>query len=303
MSICKQLIELLNGSIEVDSQKGIGTTVRVTLPCKKGTHASLPRKETGKLSADILSGKRILVTDDNEMNRLVATTLLKNYGAVVDEAQNGIEAIEKLKTQSFDLVLMDVQMPVMDGIEATRLIRENINKNLPIIALTALALQSDESKFFKAGMNDYLSKPFQENQLIAVTAKWLNKSVIEVKDELSPSEETFLYSLKSIHDIAKGNQAFVDKITDMFIEQGPELVKEIIDAHAANDFTKVNRAAHKLKPTINTLCISSLKKKIAEIESASEIRQQTREFATIIKKLKDVIDKVVGELELLQSQC
>lgn len=177
MSICKQLIELLNGTIVVTSEKGSGTTVTFSLPFKKGSYAHLPKKDTGKLPADILSGKKVLVTDDNEMNRLVATTILKNYGALVEEAQNGAEAVDKLNTQSFDIVLMDVQMPVMDGLEATKLIREKFNSKLPIIALTALALKGDEAKFLEAGMNDYLSKPFQENQLVNMVSRWLNSSV------------------------------------------------------------------------------------------------------------------------------
>ncbi|HEY5405644.1 MAG TPA: response regulator, partial [Ginsengibacter sp.] len=301
MSICKQLIELLNGTIQVESEKGIGTTVTCILPFKKGTNAQLPKKVTEKLSSTILAGKKILVTDDNEMNRLVAATILKNYGAVIDEAQNGLEAFNKLNAQSFHLVLMDVQMPVMDGMEATKLIREKISKNLPIIALTALALKGDESKFLEAGMNDYLSKPFQENQLINVICSWLNKSFVEVENEFSSSGKHPLPDAKA-DDNTKGDEVFADKSIELFIQQAPELVKEITDAHSINDFVKVNRTAHQLRTSVNTVGIKSLKNVILEIELSNEEDQQSEAFGTLIAKLNCDVNLAIEELKLPQYQ-
>jgi PAS domain S-box-containing protein len=173
MSICKELIQSMGGKINVQSKKGIGTTVSFSVPFKKGNVGQLPVKQTDKVNTRILAGKKILVTDDNEMNRLVASTILKYYGVIIEEAQNGVEAVEKIRNQQFDIVLMDVQMPVMDGIEATMIIRETISKTLPVIALTALALKGDDIKFMAAGMSDYLSKPFEENQLLQIITHWL----------------------------------------------------------------------------------------------------------------------------------
>ena len=302
MSICKQLIELLNGSIQVESEKGVGTTVTFTLPFKKGTQAHLPKKDTGKLPLNILSGKKILVTDDNELNRLVATTILKHYGAAIKEAQNGVEAIDKINGESFDLVLMDIQMPVMDGLEATKLIRENISKELPIIALTALALKDDESKFLEAGMNDYLSKPFKENQLINVISRWINKSFSEGQNESPSEKETSSLDLKTVHDTANGNQPFADEPVALFLQQAPDLVKEIMDAHTTNNFVEVNRTAHRLRTCINTVDIASLKNVILEIELSNEDEQKSKRFEELISKLNCTINQVVEELKLTEHR-
>jgi len=297
MSICKQLIELLNGTIDVESEKGIGTTVTFTLPLKKGSRAHLPKKNTGKLPSNILSGKKILVTDDNEMNRLVATTILKHYGAVITEAQNGVEAIDKLNVALFDLVLMDIQMPVMDGMEATKLIRENINKELPIIALTALALKGDESKFLDAGMNDYLSKPFKEDQLINVISRWISKSSPQLTNELFAEKNHFAADLNNVYVVEKEKKEFVDEHIKLFIQQAPELIKEITDAHETNDFIKVNRSAHQLRTSTNTLGIGYLKSMILEIELSNEQEQKSERFRTVLTTLNTAINQVIEDLK------
>ena len=298
MSICKQLIELLNGTIQVESEKGIGTTVTLTLPFSKGIQAHLQKKDAGKLPLNTLSGKKILVTDDNEMNRLVATTILKHYGAVIKEAQNGIEAIDRINGELFDLVLMDIQMPVMDGLEATKLIRENISKELPIIALTALALKDDESRFLDAGMNDYLSKPFKEDQLINVISRWINKSSSDGQNASSSEKENFSHDLKGVRVVGKEKQVFTDEHIELFIHQAPALIKEIIDAYETNDFIKVNRTAHRLRASVNTVGMGSLKNEILEIELSGEEEQKTERFKTLITQLNRSINQVVDELKL-----
>lgn len=175
MSICKNLVELMNGDIEVFSKKGVGTTVVVTIPFEKGNTAMLPIKGTETVNTNLLAGKKILVADDNEMNRLVASSILEQYQSIIIEAENGQEAVDKMRNEYFDIVLMDVQMPVMDGIEATKEIRRTISENVPIIALTAMALKGDDVRLIKEGMSDHLSKPFDEAQLLNIISRWLGK--------------------------------------------------------------------------------------------------------------------------------
>jgi PAS domain S-box-containing protein len=179
MSISKELIDLMGGKINVTSKKGEGTSISIIIDFGKGTIDDMPFKEIVETDTSLLKGKKILITDDNEMNQLVAATILLNYGAEITEAFNGAEAVEKIRETSFDIVLMDIQMPVMDGFEATKIIRESISKTLPIIALTANAINGDDQKCIAAGMNDYLSKPFEEAQLLNIISKWLEKSLIK----------------------------------------------------------------------------------------------------------------------------
>ncbi len=299
MSICKELIEFMGGNIKVESKKGAGTTVTFSVPFKKGTPEQLPVKQVDSVNTAILAGKKILVTDDNEMNRLVATTILKYYGAILGEAQNGIEAIEKIKNEHYDIVLMDVQMPMMDGIEATTIIRDSISKTLPVIALTALALKGDESKFRAAGMTDYLSKPFEENQLLHVVAKWLDHetSILNKEPVMEKVNTETLYDLSKLHEIAKGNHSFVDKMVNMFIEQGPASVKEIQDAWEEKDLEKVNKVAHRMKSSINNMGIGSLKSDISEIELLAEKNEPTERLNLLISSLETIINEVVIQLK------
>lgn len=175
MSICKDLVELMGGEISVESTKGVGTRVSFIIEFAKGTLNALPAKDTFNFSKEMLAAKTILVVDDNKMNRLVAKAILGNYGAVVIEAVNGSEAIDLLAQPGIDVVLMDIQMPVMGGMEATEIIRKTISQTLPIIALTANAIKGDNEKYLKGGMNAYLSKPFKEFDLLNIVALSISK--------------------------------------------------------------------------------------------------------------------------------
>ncbi|WP_431209256.1 response regulator [Puia sp. P3] len=128
-----------------------------------------------------------MLVEDNEMNRLVARTVLNNYGADIREAVNGLEGVETLRREHFDLVLMDVQMPEMDGLEATRKIRLEIDAAIPIIAFTANAIKGDTDKCLAAGMNDYVSKPFEEARLIRTIACWLDTPPSSTPSSTSPA--------------------------------------------------------------------------------------------------------------------
>jgi PAS domain S-box-containing protein len=300
MSICKELVELMGGEIAVSSKKGEGTTVSFIVVFKKGAAEDLPKKNIEEVDVSSLYGKRILVTDDNEMNRLVASTILNNYGVEIEEASNGKIAIQKIQAQQFDIVLMDVQMPEMDGMEATRYIRNNISKDLPIVALTAFAVKGDSEKFINSGMNDYLSKPFDEAQLLSVLIKLLGgaqkKQVPVIALHKMKEPETDLYDLSKLEDIAKGNKVFIDKMIALFVEQVPLSVTEIKDAYAAKDFEKVKKTAHRIKPSIDSMGIALLTNDIREIEKMADVYQTSEQLESLITKLDDVINKVVTKL-------
>jgi CheY-like chemotaxis protein len=299
MSICKELVELMGGSIGVNSKKGVGTSVSFTVSFKKGTKDQLPVKETHQIDTKSLTGKRILVTDDNEMNRLVAATLLEAYGAIIGEARNGEEAVEKIKENKYDLVLMDVQMPVMDGFEATTVIRNTISKDLPIIALTAFAIKGDNLKCFEAGMNDYLSKPFDESQLLHIVSKWISKnsSKMEMQPAIVPAPLAQLYNLKKLNEISKGNDAFVKKMVALFCDQTPASVTEMKEAYANNDFIKLKAVAHRIKPSIDNMGILLLKNEIRDIETNAETYKRSEQLEKLLSKVEQVISEVVQKLK------
>ncbi len=297
MSICEELIRLMGGTIEVKSKKGEGTTVSFVISFGKGAQEQLPVKELPLAGTGILKDKKILVTDDNEMNRLVATTILNNYGVITEEATNGSEAVEKVKQQQFDIVLMDVQMPVMDGVEATQAIRQHISTDLPIIALTAFAIKGDNTKFINAGMNDYLSKPFEENQLLQMVCRWLEKKQTKMSQEIIQENPVALYDLRKLYEIANGNQEFVDKMVNLFIEQVPLAITEIYAAYQQKDFARIRAAVIRIKAPVANMGIGYLKNDLQQIESFTLGNKHSGEFTRLIQHVDMSIQKVVESIK------
>ncbi|GAA4341014.1 hypothetical protein GCM10023149_52920 [Mucilaginibacter gynuensis] len=173
LAITKRLIELHGSSIEVNSQQGVGTHFSFVVTfeiSQKGQQ--IASHETGNTAITDLTGKHILVVDDNKMNLLVASKFLKRWHASVDEALNGQIAVDMALAKNYDLIIMDLQMPVMDGFEATQIIKKT-HPNVPVIALTADAMPDTHNKAFYAGMSDYLTKPFLAEALFEKVAKHL----------------------------------------------------------------------------------------------------------------------------------
>jgi PAS domain S-box-containing protein len=299
MSICEELVHLMDGIITVESKKGEGTNISFVIPFEKGTKDLITIKEIVKLDTDILKGTRVLITDDYEINRLVASTILSNYGVITEEAKNGIEAIEKIELGNFDLILMDVQMPDMDGLEATTYIRNKISKTLPIIALTAYALKGDDTKFIEAGMDDYLSKPFEENQLLEIMIKWIKKTEIKLPKDIIIQKIAPLFDMTKIQMIARGNKEFVNKMMGLFIESTPTSIMDMKTAYANSDFEKVRKIAHRIKPSVDNLEISSIKNEIKEIEMNAESYKSSEQLENLILKVEKVMNEVVSNLKLL----
>lgn len=175
LAIVQRLVELMQGAIDVQSEAGVGTAVQVTLPLCAASENSCPRREPRIVASEPVPGLRILLAEDEAINQLAMRTLLEKAGHRVTIAQNGQEVLDLVRKEDFDCVLMDVQMPVMSGVEATRLIRSTpdlaVRPDIPIIALTAHAMSGDRESFLQAGMDDYLSKPVSLDDLVKALAK------------------------------------------------------------------------------------------------------------------------------------
>jgi CheY-like chemotaxis protein len=178
LAISKQLVEMMNGNIWIESEFGKGSTFHFTVEMQeqKNTGTVVAPDAPASLAETIarLQGARILVVEDNEINQEIAIALLEMSGLVVTAANNGQEALDLLESREFDGVLMDCQMPVMDGYEATRQIRQQERfKHLPIIALTANAMEGDKEKVLEVGMNDHIAKPIDLNAMLATMGQWI----------------------------------------------------------------------------------------------------------------------------------
>ncbi len=174
LAISMELINLLEGKITVESQEGVGSKFRVHIPILAGTDIELKQAEEVDVSKLVGLSINILVVEDNSINQLLMKSLLKKLGFNASIAENGKHAIELCEEKSFDLIFMDMQMPVMDGLEATRLLRER-KKDYPIIvAMTANVFDEDKQNCFDAGMNDFIAKPVKKNILLEAILRYID---------------------------------------------------------------------------------------------------------------------------------
>ncbi len=201
--------------------------------------------------AAIRTNVRILVAEDNAVNQKLAIRQLKRIGISADPVSDGVEAVEALTRIPYDLVLMDCQMPEMDGFEATRRIREQEGhrKHTPIVALTANALQGDRERCLDAGMDDYLAKPVSESDLARVLAKWLpgGQKASPVSEAVEPKTIAYLRQLGG------ADENFVRDLIALYVEDGGQRIAAIRNAIAANDATEMASAAHGLKSSAGNM--------------------------------------------------
>jgi signal transduction histidine kinase/response regulator of citrate/malate metabolism len=300
MSITKQLVQLMGGKIEVTSEKNEGTTVTFEIEFSKGSSKQLQTPDSSHISSMIISGKKILVVDDNEMNRLVASTILQNYNADILEAENGEQAVALVSAQNPSVVLMDLQMPILNGIDATRRIR-NMGSKVPIIALTANAIKGENEKCFDAGMNDYISKPYTEKELILKLVRWLDAQkpaeLIADGDRLENLHaDDKLYDLSGLEAISRGNQSFINKMVNMFCEQTPGMVRQMKESLNTDNLKKMSDIAHKMKPSIDNLKINSLKEDIRYIEKGYKDNLPKSQLADKLKKIENITNHVIQKM-------
>jgi signal transduction histidine kinase/ligand-binding sensor domain-containing protein/CheY-like chemotaxis protein/HPt (histidine-containing phosphotransfer) domain-containing protein len=258
LSIVKKLVDLHQGTIKLDSKINKGTVFQIVLPFEIATEEKLPKteKENIKYSRS-LSGLSILIVDDNELNlSLAIETLYKfNNSIHTDVAYNGKEAIEKLEKENFDLIIMDIQMPVMDGYEATRKIRErkDLKGRVPILGMTAHAMKDERQKCLDLGMNEYLSKPFSPNELLNRIHLILNIEPPMDDDKpiviLKSNGKFKSFNIDKIKSIVGDSVEKEVKYLKMFHKNAPELLQNISNGLAEKDFNKVKVSAHSLKST------------------------------------------------------
>lgn len=306
LTIVKQLVELQRGTIEVESQEHKGSNFIVRIPYAFSKRAGL-KKTTNPTSSSVserkLDGMRVLLVEDNDINRLYAKSILRQWNCSVDIAENGLVAIEKIKYNLYDVVLMDVQMPVMDGYEATRAIRmtDSRMRHAPIIALTANATKADIEKCLSSGMNDYLPKPFTPDDLYSKISGELNTRT--QRDTAAPNAsamQTSAFDLTYLRSISGNDQEFLQEMLQTFVQSIPPVLQEMEDALQETDWKKLSRLAHQIKPSFGLLGISKLKKTVFYIEenahqgtNPEDLRVTTGQF---IQGCKQVIADLHKEI-------
>ncbi|OON67233.1 PAS domain S-box protein [Hymenobacter sp. CRA2] len=263
LSISRSLVNLMGGEIQIQSEKHRGTVSRFSLLLPIGTVTDLPRREvavSSRMLVEALRGKRVLLVEDNEYNRMLAQSFLRHAQIEVTEADNGAVAVELARQQEFDLILMDVQMPIMDGYDATVQLRQELGLQIPIIALTANAIRGDDQKCLAVGMNDYLSKPFHEEELLKIVHEWLQPNA-------KSGEEVQLYRLDILQEAANNDHRFVAVMLRTFLKSSEDVLASMRAGLAASDMRVLKAAAHKIKPSLTHLHIYQVLEPVEQLDS------------------------------------
>jgi CheY-like chemotaxis protein len=279
LTITKQLVELMGGSIGMTSELGQGSSFFFDLSLQEGDEVTRRSDSKSYVIPESRRQLKVLLVEDDKLNQTLATRLLEKQGHVVTIANNGQAAVQCVKGNRFDLVLMDISMPVMDGVEATKIIREELKMaSLPIVALTAHAIKGDKDHFMQAGMDGYISKPIQMDHFYhtidRVTS--LDQDVDQIVKKLSDQTETESISEEDLHDY--------------FIELESASLR-IQEAIRQEDYKTVEETAHYLKTVATTMGDKTVKKWAFKLELEARKENQIKLIA-LWKELQSEVERV-----------
>lgn len=314
LSIVNKLCDLMGGTINAASVLGKGSTFSVNLTLTLGSDRLLPQKIQQVLKGiqeeniEWPANTRILLVEDNATNQLVANGMLETLGLYADVAANGLEAIEAIRissdTQPYSIVLMDCQMPEMDGYDATRAIREGKageeNKNIPIVAMTANAMQGDREKCTDAGMDDYIAKPINLSVLQSALIKWILKEESpQPSNSLQSPVKQIVSTDLSLWDEADAlkrlgnNGTLLNKIIESFISDGPKSLLALANALKENNSADAQLHAHSLKGSagnVSALKLYTISKDLEEAAKNDNLAEVKEGFGQCEQIFNDTLD-------------
>lgn len=297
LSISRNLVEMMGGTLQVKSREGLGAEFWFELAFEVSQQQKSEKEGQEKRNGSSTGKKlKILLAEDNELNRKLARRVLEGFGFEARVAEDGQAAVEALKREDFDLVLMDLQMPVMDGYQATRLIRQTLKLNLPIMAMTAHSLPGEKEKCLEAGMNDYITKPFKSGDLLykinkhAVGIATENTAMDHASQPLIPQQEP---SLERLRELSGGNVEFEMEIINLFIRNTPLEITAGYEALKNKDLGKLKKTGHKLKSSALTFNLSELASALARLEyNTTDFEMAGHQWKAVEYGINQAIEKL-----------
>jgi PAS domain S-box-containing protein len=300
LAIVKQLVEAQGGSIKVQSKTEEGSVFSFTLSFNKTK--DIAETETPMLEIDTETKNiKVLVVEDIALNQLLMKTLLDDFGFERDIAENGKIAIEKLQAKDYDIILMDLQMPEMNGFEATEYIRNIMQSKIPIIALTADVTTVDLQKCEAVGMNDYIAKPVDERLLYSKILGLVKNPVfieVQVENVSEMVKKIKCIDLDYLAHRTKSNPALMMEMISLYLEQTPPLINTMKQSLQDQDWTSLHAAVHKMIPSFSIMGISidfeNMAKKVQEYAST---QKQTEEITGMVLQLENICMQACIELQ------
>jgi signal transduction histidine kinase/CheY-like chemotaxis protein len=297
LAISKSISELLGGEIIVESEKNVGSTFKFCLTMPEASE----QLKTETIVKSDLTGKNVLIVEDNELNRFLAVTILKKWNANIHIAENGEEAVQAVRDKAVDIVLMDIQMPVMDGVAASVAIRKELNSKVPIIALTANALESEKEKCWQAGMNEYITKPYNPEHL-------KEKIIFLIENSTRTEEHSSEHvSLQSLSELMQGSKVQMIRMTTVFLNQIETDFNVLKLALNENDMDQISKITHKLKSSFKLFGLNKTGVLLERIEQRAktldrhELNSELQIILSMQPRLTYLVQKELNQLILSNS--
>ncbi len=274
LTICKNLLAMQGGDISVDSEpdKGTSFSFHITYGCEPSRTADHQKSKILQDNQAAFKGKHFLVVEDNPINQQLIEYVIRKAGAQVTVANHGGEAIDYLKANRYDLIIMDLQMPVMDGYETTKYLREKLQLETPVLAMTANALKGEQVRCLEAGMNGYMSKPFEFREFYSRVADLLEtgKTTPTQRPRELTEPEGALFNLSLLEEV--GDKDFVRDNIGTFLDALPTYLTDLENAFADKNYDRLAYLAHKIKGTLGIFQARTLVEQLGKIEQIARER-------------------------------
>jgi len=314
LTIVKKLIKLLNGKILVESKFGVGSVFKIILPLKIDESKINVEAQIQNAAATENLDLNILLVEDNKTNQFLAKSRLQRWGCSIDIANNGIEGVKKAQEKVYDVILMDIQMPVMDGYEATKIIKNDISKEagkIPIIAMSAYTAKKDINRALEVGMDDYIFKPFNPNELYKLLEKYGKGEKSEeieeqtiVLNKKNEKKETYI-NLKFLRGETFNESSLLVLLIKSFKTEIEEYLNLVDKEFKNENWDLLHNATHKIKPSVTMFGISKLEPIIHSLENRFKNEKQLKSVGeilnTCVKILTEVKTELLIELKALEN--
>ncbi len=308
LAIVKQLIESQNGTIQVQSNLDKGSTFSFRLKFLKtmeNVEVNLPFIPKDEQFKNV----KILVVEDIPLNQLLMKTLLDDFGCESEIAVNGQIAVDLLKKGQYDLILMDLQMPIMNGFEATEFIRNELKLTIPIIALTADVTTMDLAKCKLVGMNDYVPKPVDEHLLYSKISSLIkNPNAVQIQNSQIIETKKKCVNLQYLMTRTKSNPILMREMISLYLEQTPPLIFTMKESFASKDWKTLQAVVHKMIPSFSIMGIDNQIEEMAKtIKDFAEEQVQMKDIQYLVEQIESTclqaIDELRDELELIKVKA